>query len=161
MIASKYGVGRGDWYTKEDLGGHGVCFWKHIRSVWTCFDRFVSYGQTYSIGLRKRVSLWQDSWCREGPLKDLFPTLYNIAQDKQALVSDYLTWHNEEMVWSVTPIRSLQDWEIVIEDFTALMDILYHHKIKRTEEDQMRWKHTRSDIFEVRFYCHLIPRGYT
>ncbi len=64
-------------------------------------------------------------------------------------------------MWSVTPIRSLQDWEIEIEDFTALMDILYHHKIKRTKEDQMRWKHTRSDIFEVHSYYHLIPRGYT
>uniref|UniRef100_A0A2N9I574 Reverse transcriptase domain-containing protein n=1 Tax=Fagus sylvatica TaxID=28930 RepID=A0A2N9I574_FAGSY len=31
VIASKYGVGKGDWYTKEDRGGHGVCLWKHIR----------------------------------------------------------------------------------------------------------------------------------
>jgi hypothetical protein len=67
------------------------------------FSRYVSF----SIGSGERVSFWHDRWCGEGVMKDLFPTLYHIAQDKQALVSDYLNWHNEEMVWSVTLIRAL------------------------------------------------------
>lgn len=32
VIVSKYESGRGNWYSKEGCGGHGVCLWKHIRS---------------------------------------------------------------------------------------------------------------------------------
>ena len=44
-----------------------------------------------------------------GGFEGSFPTLYTIAQDKQALMSNYLTWHNEEMVWLVILLRVLQD----------------------------------------------------
>jgi hypothetical protein len=57
-------------------------------------------------------------------LKDFFPALYNIAQDQQVRVADYLSWHNAEMVWSVILLRALQDWEM--EDFTAF---LYTRKV--------------------------------
>jgi hypothetical protein len=43
-----------------------------------------------------------------GLLKDLFPAIYNIAQDKQTLISDYLSWHNDEMVWSVNLLQSFK-----------------------------------------------------
>ena len=156
VIASKYGVGNGDWYTKEVRGGYGVCLWKHIRSGWQQFSRHVSF----SIGLGERVSFWHDRWYGAGVMKDLFPTLYHIAQDKQALMSDYLTWHNEEMVWSVPLIRALQDWELA--DFTTFMENLYKIKLKRNDADQMIWDHTGSGLFEVRsFLSHLMCRGYS
>jgi hypothetical protein len=153
VIASKYGVGKGDWYTKEDRGGHGVCLWKHIRLGWQHFNRYVSF----SIGSGERVSFWHDRWCGEGVMKDLFPTLYHIAQDKQALVSDYLTWHNEEMVWSVILIRALQDWELA--DFTTCIETLYNIKIKRNVADQLRWDHIGSGLFEVQSFYHIICSG--
>ena len=90
-------------------------------------------------------------------MKDIFPTLYHIAQDKQAVVSDYLDWHNEEMVWSVILIRALQDWELA--DFTTFMETLYNIKMKRNDADQMRWKHTGSGRFEVRSFYHIICAG--
>jgi hypothetical protein len=150
VIASKYGVEKGDWYTKEEREGHGVCLWKHIRLGWQQFSKYVSY----SIGSGERVSFWHNKWCREGIMKDIFLRLYLIARDKQALVSDYLTWHNEERVWSVTLIRDLQDWEL--EDFTTLMKTLYNIEIKRNTTDQLQWDHTGSGIYEVRSYYHII-----
>ena len=86
-------------------------------------------------------------------MKDIFHRLYLIARDKQALVSDYLTWHNEERVWSVTLIRELQDWEM--EDFTTLMKTLYSIDIKWNTADQLQWDHTGSGIYEVRSYYHI------
>jgi hypothetical protein len=149
VIVSKYGVGNGDWYTKEDRGGYGVCLWKHIRLGWQQFSRHVSF----SIGSGERVSFWHDRWYGAGVMKNLFPTLYHIAQDKQALVSDYLNWHNEEMVWSVTLIRALQDWELA--NFTTFMENLYKIKLKRNDADQMLWDHTRSGLFEVRSFYRI------
>ena len=92
-------------------------------------------------------------------MKDLFPTLYHIAQDKQALVSDYLTWHNAEMVWSVPLIRALQDWELA--DFTTFMENLYKIKLKRNDADQMIWDHTGSGLFEVRSFYRMLCAGGT
>ena len=90
-------------------------------------------------------------------MKDLFPTLYHIAQDKEALVSDYLNWHNEEMVWSVILIRDLQDWELA--DFTTFMETLYNIKIKRNAADQLQWDHTGTGLFEVCSFYHILCSG--
>ncbi len=58
-----------------------------------------------------------------GLLWDVFPLIYQIALHKQATVSEYLSWHNEDMVWAVTLQRSLQDWELG--EYTDLMAFLY------------------------------------
>ena len=104
------------------------------------------------------MSFWLDSWCEECVLKGLFPALYNIAQDKQAKVSDYLTWHNDEMVWSVNLVRSLQDWEV--EAFMGFMEFLYKQSMQKEEMDTMRWNHTKSGLFEVRSLYRLLMESY-
>ena len=66
-----------------------------------------------------------------------FPALYNVAQDQQVRVADYLSWHNAEMVWLL--LRALQDWEM--EDLTAF---LYTQKVNVAnlagEESQGFWR---------------------
>ena len=69
-------------------------------------------------------------------------------------MSEYLSWHQEDMVWSVILQRPLQDWELG--EYTALMAFLYHLKIKRTVVDQLRWPSTSSGLFEVRSYYRLL-----
>jgi hypothetical protein len=119
-----------------------------IRMITICKARIFLYR------LQDLVSFWLDRWCEEGVLKGLFPALYNIAQDKQVKVSDYLSWHNDEMVWSVNLVRSLQDWEV--EEFMAFMDFLYTHIVKKEEMDSMRCNHTKSGLFEVRSFYRLL-----
>ena len=145
----KYGSGRGDWSSKEARGGHGVSLWKHIQSSWAQFAEHVSF----SIGLGDSVSFWLDQWCEEGVLKVLFPDMFRIAQDKRAKVSKYLSWHNDDMVWSVNLVRSLQDWEVEV--FLGFMEFLYNQKVKE-EMDSMNWKHTKSGLFEVRSFYGLL-----
>jgi hypothetical protein len=114
----------------------------------------------FSIGSGESVSFWLDQWCEEGVLKGLFPAIYSIAQDKQAKVANYLSWHNDDMVWSVNLVRSLQDWEV--EDFMGFMEFLYNQKVKKEVMDTMRWKHTKNGLFEVRsFYGLLSGRSNT
>jgi hypothetical protein len=69
-------------------------------------------------------------------------------------VSEYFSWHHEEMVWAVTLQRPLQDWELG--EYTDLMAFLYQLKIKRTVVDQMRWSCTTSGLFEVRSFYRLL-----
>jgi hypothetical protein len=150
VIVSKYGSRKGGWSSIEGRGGHGVGLWKHIQSGWPGFAKYVSF----VIGDGTLVRFWMDRWCEEGVLHRLFPAIYNIAQDQQAAVSEYLSWHQEDMVWSVKLGRSLQDWEM--EEFMALMEFLYNQNVKRAEKDSIRWNHTKSGKFEVRSFYRLI-----
>jgi hypothetical protein len=95
-----------------------------------------------------------DKWSDEGLLRDIFPTIYQIALHKQATVSKYLSSHNDDMVWSVNLQRSLQDWELG--EYADLMVFLYRLKVKRMVVDQLRWAYTTSGMFEVRLYYRLL-----
>lgn len=50
------------------------------------FSRFISF----KVGHGNKVRFWKDWWCSDGALMDLFPTLYSIALNKEAVVADYL-----------------------------------------------------------------------
>uniref|UniRef100_A0A2N9IDN0 Reverse transcriptase domain-containing protein n=1 Tax=Fagus sylvatica TaxID=28930 RepID=A0A2N9IDN0_FAGSY len=150
VIASKYGCDRDGWHSKEGRGGHGVCLWKHIQSGWSRFSRYVHY----TVGAGDSIRFWMDRWNDEGLLRDVFPAIYQIAIHKQATVSEYLSWHNDDMVWSVNLHRSLQDWELG--EYTDLMGFLYRRKVKRSEVDQMWWDCTTSGLFEVRSYYRML-----
>jgi hypothetical protein len=150
VIVCKYGCDRDGWHSKEGRGRHGVCLWKHIQAGWSQFSRYVHY----SVGSGDSVRFWVDRWSEEGLVRDAFPAIYQIALHKQATVSEYLSWHHEDMVWSITLQRPLQDWEL--REYTDLMAFLYHLKIKRTVVDQLRWPCTTSGLFEVRSYYRLL-----
>uniref|UniRef100_A0A2N9HSR5 Reverse transcriptase domain-containing protein n=1 Tax=Fagus sylvatica TaxID=28930 RepID=A0A2N9HSR5_FAGSY len=108
VIVCKYGCERDGWHSKEGRGRHGVCLWKHIQAGWSRFSRYVQY----TVGSGDSVRFWVDRWSEEGLLREIFPAIYQIALHKQATVSEYLSWHQDDMVWTVTLQRSLQDWEL-------------------------------------------------
>jgi hypothetical protein len=150
VIACKYGCDRDGWHSKEGRGGHGVCLWKHIQSGWSRFSQYVQY----SVGSGDSIRFWVDNWSNVGLLRDVFPLIYQIALHKQATVSEYLSWHNEDMVWSINLQRSLQDWELG--EYTDLIAFLYKQKVRRMEVDQLRWVCTTSGLFEVRSYYRML-----
>ena len=150
VMVCKYGCDRDGWHSKKGRGGHGVCLWKHIQSSWPRFSWYVHY----TVGTGDSVRFWVDKWSDEGLLRDVFLAIYQIALHKQATVSEYLSWHNDEMVWSVILQCSLQDWELG--EYTDLMVFLYRLKVKRTVADQLRWACTTSGMFEVRSYYRML-----
>jgi hypothetical protein len=155
VIGCKYGCDRDGWHSKEGRGGHGVSLWKHVQSGWSRFSRYVHY----TVGSGESVRFWVNRWSEEGLLRDAFPAIYHIALHKLATVSEYLSWHHEEMVWSVPLQCPLQDWELG--EYTDLMAFLYQLKMKRTAVDQLRWACTTSGLFEVRSFYRLLTSNTT
>ena len=62
-------------------------------------------------------------WCGGSPLKDLFPELYRIMRDKEALVAKHLRIRNDKVHWELDFIRSIHDWEL--ESILNFLDLLY------------------------------------
>jgi hypothetical protein len=53
-------------------------------------EEFLSLGK-FDLGDGSQVRFWEDSWIRPRPLKSLFPALYNIVRNKDALVRTVLS----------------------------------------------------------------------
>lgn len=82
---------------------YGVGLWRNIRNDWGCFSNLVSY----RVGDGSHLHFWQDVWCGEATLEFLFPEIYSITQDKEALVSDYWDSFGSYIHWNLNFLRVL------------------------------------------------------
>ena len=49
-----------------------------------------------SLGDGRRISFWKDVWCGEEVLCSSFPSMFLLAVQKDAMVSDLWNWVKEE-----------------------------------------------------------------
>ena len=93
-------------------------------------------------------------WCGGSPLKELFPELYRITREKEAMVAKHLRIRNDKVHWELDFIRSIHDWEL--EAISNFLHLLYSATPKGQGQDQMCWKPAVSKTFQVRsFYLVL------
>lgn len=85
-MISKYGTGEHIWFPNSINSSYGVGVWKGIRKGRDSFGRDISF----DIGDGSTVRFWNDIWCGEVELRRVFPNLFNLALDKDCLVSSVL-----------------------------------------------------------------------
>jgi hypothetical protein len=78
--------------------------------------------------------------------QSLFPELYSIAMDKEALVLDYMNSFGTYVHRNPTFLRAVQDWEL--ESIVAFLDLLYTSKTHPRETDKMLWSPARKQSLE-------------
>ena len=108
VISIKYLVEEGGWYTKTTRGNFGLGPLKDIsKEIGLMKLNFV-----FAIGDGSRVRFWEDTWCGESPICDIFPNLYMVAVSKGVTVAD--VWDNSRGhgAWSPRFSRPFNDWEI-------------------------------------------------
>ena len=84
VISCKFGESSGGWHTGDLRGGYGTSLWKDIRKEWPSF----SQSSVFAIGDGKRINFWKDVWCGGEALCAMFPSLFNLALNKEARVAD-------------------------------------------------------------------------
>jgi hypothetical protein len=119
VIAEKFGLVGGGWSTQRVHGSYGMSLWKYISKGWDQLHKFLEL----KVGDGSRIPFWSDVWCGGSPLKDLFPDLYPITRDKEALVAKHLRIRNDKIHWELDFIRSIHDWEL--ESISNFLDLLY------------------------------------
>ncbi|KAG2707779.1 hypothetical protein I3760_05G162800 [Carya illinoinensis] len=154
VIEKKYGGLWGDWCTREVNGAHGVGLWKHIRRGWEVFNRFVRI----QVGIGTRIKFWSDVWCDSRGLKDLYPSLFQLASVKDLSVANAMEVLGGRSTWNINFGRAVQDWEInSIADFYSF---IYSIRVNSQQEDVIWWVPARKDIFSVKtFYKALTPES--
>ncbi|KAG7950083.1 hypothetical protein I3843_13G094100 [Carya illinoinensis] len=131
VIEKKYGSLWGEWCTREVSGAHGVGLWKHIRRGWEVFNRFVKL----QVGTGTMIKFWSDVWCDSRALKDLYPSLFQLASVKDLSVADAMEVSGGRITWIINFGRAVQDWEISsIADFYSF---IYSIRVNNQQEDVM------------------------
>ena len=149
---AKYGNEWGGWCTKSVSGAHGVCLWKSIRKGWLNFSKFL----WYDVGDGTCVKFWVDVWCRDRPLKEVFPDLYNISRTRDASVSDVLCYANGRIFLDLKFRHLVNDQES--QSLDLCMVLIYSTKVRGVGFDKLSWKPANSRGFVVSgFYHSLSP----
>jgi hypothetical protein len=90
-------LGLTEWGFERTLGKGGVCLVAIPDLFW---------------GNESRIRFWDDVWCGEMPLKEAFPSLYDIDCDKNSLVAVHLILESGSFQCDVKFIRETHDWEV-------------------------------------------------
>ena len=76
--------------------------------------------------------------------------MFCIAQNKEALVTDNMNWHDGVLNWDAMFIKLLKNWEVG--SLQLFLDILYSSKVNQGEENRLVWTHARRGVFAVQAY---------
>ena len=74
-----------------------------------------------------RVKFWDDVWCRDRPLKEAFPNLYNISRSRDASVSEVMSCANGRISWDLQFRRLVNDQES--QSLDSCMGLVYSTKV--------------------------------
>ena len=85
MIKAKYGAEGLDRIPSKYNGSYGVGLWKFITRGW---DRFFSH-IVFEVVNGSSIFFWHSRWCDGVCLRGRFPSLFVLAADRNARVSDY------------------------------------------------------------------------
>ena len=102
----------------------------------------------FVLGDGRRISFWEDNWCSEAPLCEIFPALYSLAVTKGAKVASVWDSSRGEGAWFPNFIRPLNDWEIdEVQNFLCLLN---NRRVKQEEKDKFIWKGDKEGTYTVR-----------
>ena len=100
------------------------------------------------------VKFWDDVWCRDRPLKEVFPDLYNISRTRDASVSEVMCFVNGRVSWDIQFRRLMNDQES--QSLDSFMVLIYSTKVRDVGSDNLCWKPVSSQGFKVSGYYHSI-----
>ena len=114
---------------------------------------------SFEVGEGTTISFWHNQWSGEGLLKNLFPSLFALAEDREASVADYWVQGNVSSVWRPIFVRdSFADDDILVRFFSKLPET----NPDGFTSDKVRWKLEPKGCFSVKsFYLKLLSLKYS
>lgn len=107
------------------------------------------------LGDGKKVKMWKVIWCGPWQLKELFPTLFEVAADQNITVADAGEWRGSCWSWKWCWRKQLLPEEIM--EAQLLEDTLRTISPERSNEDKWIWLRDKSKNYKVKTaYEYLI-----
>ncbi|WMV10212.1 hypothetical protein MTR67_003597 [Solanum verrucosum] len=144
-IFARYGK-EGSWTTKEVNTPYGVGLWRTIRNQWPR----IWNNSVINVGNGRKTLFWNDTWMGQTPLRQQFPDIYILNQQKMATIVEV----RNEQGWNLIFRRFLNDWEV--ERMTQFYNTLEQAKNLTCEEDKLTWKLEKDGKFKVKSAYKLL-----
>jgi hypothetical protein len=149
VIKGKYGVNA---VGKVELGDdskpwYSSLWWKDICTIGTNLEiNWFSRNVVNIVGNREQTSFWWDAWVGELPLKERFPRLFLISDQKDSTVAHMRTHSSAGSQWRFYWRRRFFVWE---EELLKELKVVIDQFVPRVDPDRWGWRPGEDAIFSV------------
>ncbi|KAL4183344.1 hypothetical protein AMTRI_Chr11g154720 [Amborella trichopoda] len=148
VLRKKYNIPEGAWLPSRNHWHNASRAWRSFASALYQFIRFHPREGS-------RVRFWFDLWLGPSPLKEVYPTLYSLEQNKESSVAEEMVLTGGQRVWNPSFRRNLTEEEF--NHFQSLSTSLHSHFLSPQGSDAIIWTLAPFGIFSVAsFYKGLI-----
>jgi hypothetical protein len=123
-------------------------FWRGLMRI---KDEVLTKG-SFIIKDGTKTRFWDDTWVGDKPLKDAYPSLYNIVRDSHATVSKVMSTSPLNISFRRALVdNKLLEWRKLVAQVSNVGLV--------EGSDYFKWKLTTSGLYSVRsLYLHLIDK---
>uniref|UniRef100_A0A7N2R8B3 Reticulon-like protein n=1 Tax=Quercus lobata TaxID=97700 RepID=A0A7N2R8B3_QUELO len=125
---------------------------ENVAHAHICAERALASGGM--VAEKASGQFWIDVWCRDRPLKEVFPDLYNISRSRDVSVSEVLCYGNGRIFWDLQFRRLVNDQES--QSLDSCLGLIYSTKVRGVGSDKFSWKPASSRGFLVSGYYHSL-----
>ncbi|MGV7988982.1 hypothetical protein PJP10_31935, partial [Mycobacterium kansasii] len=65
----------------------------------------------FAVGKGDRIRFWHDTWIGDTPLKDKYPSIFQVVKRQNSFIADHYNLLGGRIVWNIPCRRYLQDQE--------------------------------------------------
>ncbi|KAG9442830.1 hypothetical protein H6P81_018684 [Aristolochia fimbriata] len=137
LIASKYGTNSLDWLPKDRVLASPIskAIMRCKKKVLSCFRFHVKEGNN--------VRFWQDEWIRKETLAQAFPSIYQLAYNKDITVAECKTEANRS--WNLNLRGDLNETEL--SEVTKLHGMLDSTFLSGVGVDEIIWSLSENGLY--------------
>lgn len=150
MLEDKYGAHIRSLVDVEGVGWPRTSslWWKDLMSLKEGVGlNWFNNGMMKKVGNGRKSSFWLDKWAGDKPLCAVFPRIFSMSNQKEALVSVLVEVREGEVHWNLVWRRYPFNWEIDL--VNLLLEMLQGFNVV-DEEDVWWWRPEEGGVFSVR-----------
>ncbi|XP_010678560.1 uncharacterized protein LOC104894092 [Beta vulgaris subsp. vulgaris] len=114
------------------------------------------HGVRKSVGNGANSLFWHDPWVCNIPLKIMFPRLFSLAINQDALVSSYGLWEGFNWIWSFAWKRGLRPHDLA--EKSRLDEILHQVFLDQDSNDSLIWAFHKLGQFSTKSFTQELSK---
>ncbi|KAE8659133.1 Mannose-P-dolichol utilization defect 1 protein [Hibiscus syriacus] len=133
---------RNSWTARTSWIWRGI-----VKNLFSCdaFGDCFRRNLCVRAGNGETFKFWHDVWLGSVPLKDRFPRLFALSNNKEGKVAEFRLHSDAGWVWDIQTRRNLVDWEV--EQWLQIISLLNNSSLSLVEEDCWIWLGNGEGLF--------------